>query len=320
MRLFVVYFAESWTKVLEVKKIRDLTMKKGGLSALHLSAASGIAVVGKYAFIVADDQLCMARFKMDSDEPGDWIRLFPGELPVEHLERKAKKPDLEAICLLPSNNFSHRSALLVVPSGSKKWRNKSCLLPVDADGNAAAAVLPLSFASLFEFLSTKVSKLNIEGVCLYGDKLLLVNRGNSKDGENAVFGLDLAKFLYQAYDTHEIGADVFLFVHHFDLGDVNKVSLSFTDLCVLPGDKIIYSAAAEATEDDYLDGPCAGSAVYIGDGKFQSLRKEILDTKLKVEGIYAKPGGTSAACELILVTDGDAEASVGSMLSCRLTL
>lgn len=307
--------------MLEVKKVRDLTMRRGEVNVPYLSAASGLAVAGKYAYIVADDQLSMARFKLDNEEPGDWIRLFPGELPAEHSARKAKKPDLEAICVLPANKYSRHGALLVVPSGSKQWRNKSCLVPVDGCGNIAGEVLPLSFSALFDSLSKKVGKLNVEGVCFLGDKLLFANRGNSKDGQNAVIALDLDKFLYHAFDTHEIAADVFLFMHHYELGDVNNVALSFTDLCALPGGKIIYSAAAEATDDDYTDGPCAGSAVFIGDGKFPALRKEILDTRLKVEGIYARPVlPASEDAELILVTDGDAEASVGSMLSCRLTL
>jgi hypothetical protein len=307
--------------MLEVKKIRDLMMNKGDLGVAYVSAASGIAIVGKYAYVVADDQMCLACFDFDAGTPGDWIRLFSGELPHEHMARKAKKPDLEAICVLPPSKYAQQGALLVVPSGSKEWRSKGCLLPVDANGKIAGELLPLSFSGLFSFLGTKVRKLNIEGVAVLGEKLLLANRGNSKNGDNAVIVLSLNDFLYQAYDTHEISSQSFLAVHHKELGKVNGVALSFTDLCVLPGERIIYCAAAEATNDDYVDGACAGSAIAIGDGTFQDLHMQILNTHLKVEGVYArsvpnKPG----VAELILVTDGDADASIGGMLSTFVTL
>jgi hypothetical protein len=308
--------------MLEVKKIRELTMKKSqALSAAYVSAASGIAVAGKHVYIVADDQLCLACFKLDDDEPGDWLRLFSGDLPSEHAQRKKVKPDLEAICVLPAHNHANQGALLVVSSGSKEWRCNSCLLPLNDAGKIVGEPLPLDLSALFSFLRTKVTKLNIEGVCVYGEKLLLANRGNSKHGDNAIIALDLNKFLHQAYDTHNIDGQSFLFVHHNELGRVKNVPLSFTDLCAISGGQIIYCAAAESTDDDYVDGPCAGSALYVGDGKFENLRTEILDTSLKVEGIYAKAvenGGKEV--ELILVTDGDADSSIATMLSTRLTL
>ncbi len=308
--------------MLVVKKIRELTMKKSqALSAAYVSAASGIAVAGQHVYIVADDQLCLACFKLDDDEPGDWLRLFSGDLPAEHAARKKVKPDLEAICVLPANKHANHGALLVVSSGSKEWRSKSCVLPLDGQGKIVGEPLPLDLSALFSFLKTKVRKLNIEGVCVYGEKLLLANRGNSKQGDNAVVGLDLSKFLHQAYDTHIIDGDCFSFVHHNELGQLKNVPLSFTDLCALSNGQIIYCAAAEATDDDYLDGACAGSAIYVGDGNFKNLRTEMLDTCLKVEGIYAKPGHNGgSAVELILVTDGDADSSIATMLSTRLTL
>jgi len=307
--------------MLEVKKIRDLKMNKGELGAAFVSAASGIAVAGKYLYIVADDQMCLACFKLDSDEPGDWVRLFAGDLPAEHKARKLKKPDLEAICVLPQSKYSEHRALLVVPSGSKEWRSKACILPLDGSGKIAGEVLPLNLSGLFAFLRTKVRKLNIEGASVLGEKLLLVNRGNSKDGDNAVIVLNLGEFLYQSYDTHELNGKAFIDVHPKELGKIKDVALSFTDLCVLSSGQIVYCAAAESTDDSYLDGPCAGSAIAIGDGKFQDLHIQLLDTSLKVEGIYARPVlQKPGQLELILVTDGDADATIGAMLSTFVTL
>jgi len=307
--------------LLEVKKVRDLTMKSGSLGGSYVSASSAIAVAGEYLYVAADDQMCLACFKSQGDEPGEWVRLFEGELPAEHKVRKARKPDLEAICVLPPNTLARHAALLVVPSGSKEWRTRACLLPLDATGKIAGEVLPLDFSQLYSFLRTKVCKLNIEGVAVAADRLLLANRGNSKDGDNAVIELNLNEFLYEAYDTHELSGRSFISVHHQKLGSIGGVALSFTDLCVIPSGQIIYCAAAESTDDDYLDGPCAGSAVAVGDEKFQTLQVHKLDTRLKVEGLYARPAlNKPGRLELILVTDGDADSSIGAMLSTFVTL
>lgn len=314
--------------MLEVKKIRDLTMEKSAAeSAAFVSAASGIAVCGNHAYIVADDRLCLASFNLADKTPGKWVRLFAGTLPDEQKARKAKKPDLEAICFLPSNKFAKYGALLVVPSGSKDWRHNSCLLPLDRIGQIAGEPLPVDFSRLFARLKALVQKLNVEGACVSGGKLLLANRGGLSGEGNAIFSLDLAKFLYQAYDTHEIAGECYLSVNDFQLGKVKKVAFGFTDLCALPDGRLIFSAAAECTDDPYVDGACAGSAVGFIDKKFTGATVALLDTNLKVEGVYAKPlhltqnnGEKEERAELILVTDADSEALVASMLSTEITL
>src|SRR5690349_9727846 len=67
----------------------------------HVSAASGLVAVGPWLYVVADDALHLAVFPREGTAPGRSLRLFPGELPLEHRTRKAAKPDLEALCLLP---------------------------------------------------------------------------------------------------------------------------------------------------------------------------------------------------------------------------
>ena len=314
--------------MLEVKKIRDLTMEKSvNESAAFVSAASGIAVAGNHVYIVADDRLCLASFNLTNKTPGQWIRLFPGTLPSEHKARKAKKPDLEAICVLPPNKFAKDGALLVVPSGSKEWRRNACLLPLDKAGKIAGEPLPLDFSNLYAHLRSKVQKLNIEGVCVLQGKLLLANRGASSGDGNALISLDLSKFLYQAYDTHQIGSRCYLAANEFQLGKVKNVALGFTDLCALADGRLVFTAAAECTDDAYEDGACAGSAVGFIDSHFRSITVSLLDTSQKVEGVYANPvrvaqknGQRIETAELILVTDADSEALIASMLSTEITL
>jgi hypothetical protein len=314
--------------MMEVKKLRDLNMERSAdESAAFVSAASGIAVVGSHVYIVADDRLCLASFNLADKTPGIWVRVFPGSLPSEHKARKKKKPDLEAICVLPASKFAKHGALLVVPSGSKEWRFNACLLPLDQSGKIAGEPLPLDFSNLFAHLRSKVNKLNIEGVCVSQEKLLLANRGASTGDGNAIISLDLSKFLFQAYDTHQIGSQCYLSANEFQLGRVKKVALGFTDLCALSDGRLVFSAAAECTDDAYEDGVCAGSAVGFIDEKFENVTVWLLDTSQKVEGVYAKPvraiqknGQRIETTELILVTDADSEASIASMLSTEITL
>jgi len=314
--------------MLEVKKIRDLIVAKSADEGTgFVSAASGLAVAGDNIYIVADDRLCLASFNLNDTSAGKWIRLFPGTLPQEHKERKAKKPDLEAICVLPPSKFAAHGALLVVPSGSKEWRFNACILPLNLSGGIAAEPLPLNFSKLFTHLRTKVQKLNIEGACVHGEKLFLANRGNSHGEGNAIIALELGKFLYQAYDIHEIASEPYLSINHLELGRVKKVALAFTDFCALSDGRFVFSAAAECTDDAYEDGACAGSAVGLIDAKLETLTLSLLDTTQKVEGVYAKPTRSGenqnfkgSLRELILVTDADSETSVASMLSTAITL
>lgn len=51
--------------------------------------------------VVADDEYHLGMFPAHGHADGELIRLFPGELPTFGKERKALKPDLEALTRLP---------------------------------------------------------------------------------------------------------------------------------------------------------------------------------------------------------------------------
>ncbi len=103
----------------------DLAGSDGGTPAGHLSAASGMARVGQRLFVVADDELSLGVFDLAADGPGRMVRLFEGELSVDHRERKAEKPDLEALTVLPASPGYPFGALLGV--GSARSRTGSAL-------------------------------------------------------------------------------------------------------------------------------------------------------------------------------------------------
>ena len=79
---------------------------------LHLGAASGLVLVGTDAYVVGDDELHLGVFDTTSRRPGRLVRLFDGVLPDGKTERKALKPDLEALCLTPPLPGAPHGALM----------------------------------------------------------------------------------------------------------------------------------------------------------------------------------------------------------------
>ena len=94
----------SATRMIGPTKVRqlDLSATTAG-RPLHLSAASGLACINSFIYVVADDELHLGVFRANSSEPGHLIRLFEGELPSCEVDRKKRKADFEALTLLPSH-------------------------------------------------------------------------------------------------------------------------------------------------------------------------------------------------------------------------
>jgi hypothetical protein len=90
----------------------------------------------------------------------------------------------------------------------------------------------------------------------------------------------------------------------YALGAVAGVPLGFTDGAALPGGGWMFSAVAEATDDSYLDGPCAGAVIgFVGaDGLLG--RMHLLEGAPKIEGL-AGGVGSDGRLHLLAVTDAD---------------
>jgi hypothetical protein len=78
----------------------------------------------------------------------------------------------------------------------------------------------------------------------------------------------------------------------------------------------VFCAAAEATDDNYADGPCRGSAVGVvaADGRLLALLP--LSLRCKAEGIAAT--AENGVLQLLMVTDPDDWAVPAALLSARL--
>lgn len=279
----------------------DLGAASGPGRPAYLSAASGLVRLGSFLYVVADDELHLGVFGASGHDPGGLIRLFDGELPVSSGKRKKKKPDLEALALIPAHREHPHGALLALGSGSRPSRRTGALLGLNADGAVQGAPHILDLTPLLEPLEDEFEALNIEGALAVGDAFWLLQRGNKKQTRNAIITYSLAavRGLLHATDKPIHPLDIV----DVDLGEIDGIPLCFTDASALPNGDIVFTAGAEDTDNNYDDGRCAGSAVGVAGatGGLKSLLP--LEHPYKVEGVDARVDGGDI--HLLLVTDGD---------------
>ena len=280
---------------------------------LHLAAASGLVQVGDYLYVVADDEHHLGVFSASQAGAGTLITLFAGDLPDELEERKARKPDMEALVVLPAMEDYPDGALLAIGSGSKKRRRQAVILGLAADGavNTPAKILDLS--ELYTALKTTFDDLNIEGAFISADTLYLLQRGNkSETARNARIALKLDKVCKAVHKGKPVSAKAVSEIRAYDLGMSAGVPLCFTDAALLPDGSWIFSAAAEATDNSYQDGEFVGAAIGIVKPDGELFHMEQLDAAYKIEGVAARVEGDTV--HLLMVTDADNPAQAAVLL------
>ena len=288
----------------------DLVAASGPGRVAHLSAASGLVRVGKFLYVVADDELHLGVFDASGAGAGSLLRLFDGELPESGPKRKKKKPDLEALALLPPFAAFTHGALFALGSGSRRNRRTGALLGVGADGAARGAPGLVDLSAMFSALDEEFPDLNIEGAVVSGGELRLFQRGNKRAG-NALVRFRLSEVLDSLASAARPEPLRPIAIQRVDLGEIDGIPLCITDGAALPDGEIVFTAIAEDTDNSFFDGPCTGAAVGIlaNDGSLRFLER--LDRPLKIEGVDAQIEGTGL--RLSLVTDAD-DASVPAAL------
>ncbi|MEO7199753.1 MAG: hypothetical protein ABIY56_06000, partial [Dokdonella sp.] len=254
-----------------------------------------------------DDEYHLACFRRSSDAAGSLVRLFPGELPDEYAERKAVKPDLEALVRLPAFANYPDGALLAVPSGSTRQRCRGALLPLDAQGAIVGDAEAIDFSALYAGLDAHMPALNIEGAVVVGDALLLLHRGKRKHPRSAVIEFSLADVTAGLAARSAIGALTPRTLRWVDLGAIDGVALTITDGASLPDGRLVITAVAEQSADSYADGPCLGAVIGVLDRDGRVLQLHHLQSVYKVEGVQAWI--EDGLIRLLLVTDADDEST-----------
>jgi len=156
---------------------------------------------------------------------------------------KADKPDFESAVRTPDGDVH------VLGSGSTA---KRCIVArIDSAHAVTLRQRPALYDSVQDALASG-ERPNIEGAIVAGERLRLFNRAAGRT-PNASVDLPLAAL--------HGGEPRVLALQLFELGTLEGIRLSFTDVALLPDGRSVFLAAAEDAPDAIADGPVSGSVV-----------------------------------------------------------
>lgn len=286
--------------------VRELNIEHHPESrALHVASGSGLVLVGRRLYVAVDDELHVGAFDVRSAEPGRLVRVFDGELPLEHRARKAAKPDVESVCRL---DVADCAVLIGVPSGSTSHRTRGFALQLDARGAPRGRAGEVDWQAMQGALAAvdiDGATLNVEGSTVQGGELLLFLRGVA-GGVNRIARLD-ARRVGTDVTAGSISAEALVSTVRLDIGSLDGIALGFTDAEALDDGRIVVTAAAEDTVDAYEDGAIAGSVVLLLDPDLSIVDTWRLDATIgKVEGVAIEASGADGIMLLLVIDDDDA--------------
>lgn len=288
---------------------RELVLERrpGDRAPAHVSAASGIVATEQWIYVVVDDEVALGVFPRQGG-PGRLLPLFGEVLPNDPKQRKAAKPDLEALCVLPAHDGAPHGALLASGSGSTERRTRGARWPLDRAGELHGDPEVVALDELFAAVAPQVGELNIEGATVDGETLVLAQRGNGAEGVNAVVRVELSGVLEALAAGRAPSGDLIRAIERVELPEVGGVPASFTDLAALGDGRILYAACGEDTDDPVVDGDFTGALVgVLGEGAPREVEPSV-----KVEGLWVE------GRDLLLVADADDRAVPAPLLTARL--
>jgi hypothetical protein len=288
---------------LELSALRelDLVEPSGPQRPAFVSSASGVARRGDFVYVIGDDELSLAVFRMSQPGPGELRKaLSPNP--------SGDKPDLEALTLLPPFEGCPYGALLGLGSGSGRERDRAFVWRLAADGSLEGDPAQLNMEPVYSLLREHDPELNIEGAAVIGDRLWLLHRGNTERGESLVAELELADLVDSVREDREIDCHELTNIRAYDLGDLDGVQLAFSDATPIADQLLVFTASAE---DD--DGKIRGSVVGTIDTSGEVHRLRTIDRKWKVEGVYASID--TGVMDFLFVCDQDDPDAPSPLLS-----
>jgi hypothetical protein len=286
-----------------------------------MSAASGVARVDNGRVVaIGDDENHFWEGEITGDRPGSFTRILSGTLSTDVSQRKTDKADFEALTVLPPFERNPYGALFAAGSGGMSWngtrRSMGVVYTLDVERRIQGFPCNIDMTALHEFLEDHVvGLLNIEGMAVWNDALMLAQRGNcvvdGRPGVNALIQLSLDEVLASLLGDLALGPLELQRVTVYDLGVIGaaEAKLDFTDLDAVAGDplgRLVYTAAAEAPDGSEIAGEIAGSVVGLLDREGVEIAQlELEDASVKLEGVDARYNPERGVIELLLVADAD---------------
>jgi hypothetical protein len=286
--------------------MRKLHLVKSLLISDFPSGSSINYYEGKF-YLIGDDSRNVLVMNSDYEGLGS-IHLF------DHAEQriaKQEKVDLEGSAVVRLDN---RDNLLIVGSGSRKNRKRIILIPLtqaglELDGMQHAIYKTKDFLKRIE--AAGLPEINLEGVTLVHNELVLGNRGNRSTQDNHLIVTN--PNFWENQDSAGLAIKrLILPANHA------KDVLGVSELCYIrENDTLLISFTSEATDNSFDDGEIGDSYIaWISHASAQLLKNEIvLDTlvnlstvdeafkRQKVEGMCYQRAG--ADFTLHLVSDND---------------
>jgi hypothetical protein len=300
---------------LELHELRhlDLAESPGPGKPSHVASASGVARRGDYVYVIGDELLSLAVFRMSKPEPGHLRGVLEGEPLDEGEDPQERKPDLEALSLLPPFPGNPYGALLGLGSGSKPGRDRGFTWSLAADGSLRGEPRTIDLSPLYGLLADNIESLNVEGACVMGERLWLLHRGNHADSTNVIVELDLDEVMTSLRGDLTIDPGELDVIRSYDLGTLDGVPLAFSDATPLGRDLLVFTASAEEQGGGGPDGAIRGSVVGTIDlgGDVQRLRT--IDRRWKVEGVHATID--TGVMDFLFVCDQDEPGESSPLLS-----
>ena len=296
---------------LHLSALRDLDLEQPPVEGApaHVSSASGVARRGDFVYVIGDDLLDLAVFRMSKEAPGRLQRALHGDVPKDSDERAKRKADLEALTMLPPFDDAPYGALLGLGSGSGQDRDRGFVWPLEPDGSLKGEPWEIVLSPVYDLLRRTAPELNIEGAAAVGEQLWLFQRGNTDQGLNIVAELDLGAVLQSIRSDRRIDCGELAAIRAYDLAELEGVPLTFSDATPLADELVVFTASAEDPES----GDIRGSVVGTIDRRGQVDRLRTIDRKWKVEGVYASMD--ARVMDFLFVCDQDEPETPSPLLS-----
>jgi hypothetical protein len=271
-------------------------------------SGSSINYHGGKFYLIGDDSTNILILDTDYRKI-DSVQLFDY---TEKRIPKSDKIDLEGSAIITMGGTDH---LLIVGSASRKHRKRIILIPF-SNGSLDFKTLQHSLHKTKDFVkrikANEIEEINLEGVCLLKNDLVLGNRGNRASQNNHLIITD--------HNFWEQQDDAKLLIRKLEmpLGQPEKI-LGVSELCYIgEQDTLLITLTSEATQNAYDDGAIGDS--YIGwiknaasrlqsdnavlDGIINMAEVDPVFEKEKIEGICVEQV-TSDKLILHLVADND---------------